>query len=172
MDKSICDFDDFEIDGSNYNYKIKNFNSIDLTEIKEYLLGLPEIYFTYLKVVEGTKIEKVLWDYYLEEDLYDLILLLNNREMIFDMPYSYDVVSSKVDTQLLDYEFKVFGNTIGELSPQARERLRKKLDDQYSENNNKFVYLKAIKRTYINTVRRTIAEIIETQKEMYSIVEE
>ena len=87
------------------------------------------------------------------------------------MPYSYDVILNAIDRSISEYEYRVFGNFKKELSEKSNKRLREKLDADYTEKNQKFLYLKVIKREYINEVKRRIYEEIETQKEMYSMIE-
>lgn len=167
MNKDLLNFDNFIIN----DFSITNYNSIDLSEIKNYLNGLPNSWFKYLKIHEGAKIEKVLFDYYNTDDFYDLILFLNNRDMVFDMPYSYDVIIDAVEKDINEYQYKVFGNTVEQLSEKAYEHLKNKLDKHYSSNNEKFIYLRIITSDKIDTVRRKIQNILTTQKEMYSIIE-
>lgn len=170
--KNILDFGSFDIDVAYKTFKVTNYNSVDLTQVKKMLDGLNKDYFVWLKVNEGDKIEKVLFDYYKTSDYYDLILLVNNREMMFGMPYSYDVVLNAVDVDIQNYEYKVFGNLKESLSEKSKNRLVEKIDNQYTSDNKQFLYLKVIKNEHINYVKRKIIDMINTQKDMYSILEQ
>lgn len=172
MNKELFDLDTFKLQNLENSYEVFNYNSINLSEIKVYLNSLDKNYFVWLKLNEGDTIEKVLHDYYANEDLYDLILLLNDRDMLFGMPYSYDVILNAINNDIQNYEYKVFGNIKNGLSEIAISKLKEKLDNEYSENNQKYLYLKVIKLDYINEVRKTVADIIETQKDMYSLLDE
>lgn len=172
MNKELFDLDTFKLQNLENSYEVFNYNSINLSEIKVYLNSLDKNYFVWLKLNEGDTIEKVLHDYYANEDLYDLILLLNDRDMLFGMPYSYDVILNAINNDIQNYEYKVFGNIKNGLSEIATSKLKEKLDNEYSENNQKYLYLKVIKLDYINEVRKTVADIIETQKDMYSLLDE
>ena len=108
--KNILDFGSFDIDVAYKTFKVTNYNSVDLAQVKKMLDELDKDYFVWLKVNEGDKIEKVLFDYYKTSDYYDLILLVNSREMVFGMPYSYDVVLNAVDVDIQNYEYKVFSS--------------------------------------------------------------
>ena len=170
--KNILDFGSFDIDVAYKTFKVTNYNSVDLTQVKKMLDGLDKDYFVWLKVNEGDKIEKVLFDYYKTSDYYDLILLVNSREMVFGMPYSYDVVLNAVDVDIQNYEYKVFGSLKESLSEKSKSRLVEKIDDQYTSDNKQFLYLKVIKNEHINYVKRKIIDMINTQKDMYSILEQ
>ena len=171
MKETLMKYDDFNVFNVKSTLKIKNYTSFDIYKIKELLNSLDKNYFAWIKLNEGSLIESALYDYYGDENLYDLIMFINQRDMLFDMPYSYDVILNAIDRSISEYEYRVFGNFKKELSEKSNKRLREKLDADYTEKNQKFLYLKVIKREYINEVKRRIYEEIETQKEMYSMIE-
>lgn len=171
MKETLMKYDDFNVFNVKNTLKIKNYTSFDIYKIKELLNSLDKNYFAWIKLNEGSLIESALYDYYGDENLYDLIMFINQRDMLFDMPYSYDVILNAIDRSISEYEYRVFGNFKKELSEKSSKRLREKLDADYTEKNQKFLYLKVIKREYINEVKRRVYEEIETQKEMYSMIE-
>ena len=156
MKETLMKYDDFNVFNIKNTLKIKNYTSFDIYKIKELLNSLDKNYFAWIKLNEGSLIESALYDYYGDENLYDLIMFINQRDMLFDMPYSYDVILNAIDRSISEYEYRVFGNFKKELS---------------EKSNKKLLYLKVIKREYINEVKRRIYEEIETQKEMYSMIE-
>lgn len=167
MKTEFLTYDDFEIG----NFKIKNYNSFMLSEIRNYLDSLDDNYYTYIKITDNVLIEKVIFDYYDTENYYDLILFINNREMLYDMPYSYDIILNNIDKDINAYEYKVFGTLKNELSEKSKSRLVEKLNSEYIENNKKLLYIKIIKKQYINEILRKISYLVETQKELYSLME-
>lgn len=171
MKETLMKYDDFNVFNVRNTLKIKDYTSFDIYKIKELLNSLDKNYFAWIKLNEGSLIESALYDYYGDENLYDLIMFINQRDMLFDMPYSYDVILNAIDRSISEYEYRVFGNFKKELSEKSNKRLREKLDADYTEKNQKFLYLKVIRREYINEVKRRIYEEIETQKEMYSMIE-
>ena len=171
MKETLMKYDNFNVFNVRNTLKIKNYTSFDIYKIKELLNSLDKNYFAWIKLNEGSLIESALYDYYGDENLYDLIMFINQRDMLFDMPYSYDVILNAIDRSISEYEYRVFGNFKKELSEKSNKRLREKLDADYTEKNQKFLYLKVIKREYINEVKRRVYEEIETQKEMYSMIE-
>lgn len=168
MNNALLKFSDFE-----YGYfRIKNYNSINLYEIKIFLSDLDKNYFVWIKLNTGETIEKAVYDYYGNDDYYDLILFLNEREMLFDMPYSYDYILNSIDAELNNYTYKVFGTLKNELSENAKTKLTDRLDNEYSDRNQHCLYMKVIKREYINEIQRKLNEMIENQKDMYSLIED
>lgn len=172
MDNVLLKFSNFEYTDESKDIDIPNYNSIDLREIKEYIGSLGDEYFEWVKNNEGDTIEKIVHDYYHNDDYYDLILMINGRDMLFDMPYSYDIILNAIATDLQNYGYKVYGSIKQSLSDKASKLLSDKLDNDYSTKNQIFLYLKVIKIQYINDIRKKIADIIETQKNMYSLLDE
>ena len=93
------------------NFKFFNYNSIDLSEVREYLDSLSSDWLIKVKISEGTTLEKVCQDFYSSQDYNDLIMFLNDRDYLFDYFHLFDVVSELSDRNLEEYYFKAF-NTI------------------------------------------------------------
>lgn len=165
MKESILEYTNFE----EYNVKnvllIRNYNSIMLSKIRNYLNSLSEDYFVYLKVELGSTIEKTCLDYYNSSDYYDLVMFLNSREMLYDMPYNYDVILDAVEKDLETYRAKVYKDPSIKLSEKAYNELYQKLLDKYDYLNNIFMYYKVIKLGYVLDVIREIKDIIKDEQE-------
>ena len=100
MKETLMKYDDFNVFNIKNTLKIKNYTSFDIYKIKELLNSLDKNYFAWIKLNEGSLIESALYDYYGDENLYDLIMFINQRDMLFDMPYSYDVIlNAIIETQ-------------------------------------------------------------------------
>src|SRR5574344_304011 len=151
--QNTIDYNAFEMSGSTYNFNITDYTSAGLNKIRSYLNTLSNSYFVYLKVEENTKIEKVY---------YDLILLLNNKEMVYDMPYSYDIILEAIEKDIDRYRSRVFKNTFEKFSDMAYNDLENSLSEKYNKNNSKFLYIKAIK---INLIPIVLSEIYKLTTE-------
>src|SRR5574344_1282034 len=151
--QNTIDYNAFEVSGSTYNFNITDYTSAGLNKIRSYLNTLSNSYFVYLKVEENTKIEKVC---------YDLILLLNNKEMVYDMPYSYDIILEAIEKDIDRYRSRVFKNTFEKFSDMAYNDLENSLSEKYNKNNSKFLYIKAIK---INLIPIVLSEIYKLTTE-------
>lgn len=160
--QNTIDYNAFEMSGSTYNFNITDYTSAGLNKIRSYLNTLDNSYFVYLKVEENTKIEKVCYDYYNNTNYYDLILLLNNKEMVYDMPYSYDIILEAIEKDIDRYRSKVFKNTFEKFSDMAYNDLENSLSEKYNKNNSKFLYIKAIK---INLIPIVLSEIYKLAAE-------
>lgn len=166
MDKSLMNYDVSSIETPSINLNVYDYTSLNLEEVKEYLNSLDKTWFDYLKINTESKIERVVYDYYSTSDYYDLILFINGRLMLEDMPYSYDILIETSEDSVNDYILK---SNI-QISDQAKIRLTQNIEDKLSKKNNKLLFLKIIKSQFINTVVKNIKDITERQKEMLSIV--
>ena len=96
-------------------------------------------------------------------DLADVELLVFGPEFVTRM--------DAIEKDMNEYQYKVFGNTFEQLSEKSFKRIKDTLDKNYSTKNEKFIYLKVISVENIDLVRRKIQSILNTQKEMYTIIE-
>lgn len=167
--KHTIDYNDFIIEGST-NFNIKDYNSVNTTKIKNYLNSLDNSYFVYLKVEIGSKIEKVCFDYYKNTNYCDLIMLINDRDMIYDMPYSYDILLEAIENDIDRYRSKVFRNTHDKLSDRSYKDLENSLSKEYDSANSKFLYIKAIRNTMIPLVLSNIKEITKNYQNNINLV--
>lgn len=160
MDKTI-NYLNFEIFDGSKIFKVFDYNSFCLNKIKYYFGTLPSYYFKYIKLEQGSKIEKVCYDYYKNSSYYDLILILNNREMIYDMPYMNDIILSAIEKDLDEYKRKIFNDPFKKLSDKSYNDLYKKLENNYETKNLKLQFLKVIDINLMPEVIADINEIIE-----------
>lgn len=169
--QNTFEFDTFTLNSKNSTFNIKNYNSMCLTKIKTYLQGLSSKYLLYLKVENDSKIEKICTDYYGNDNYCDLILLINQRDMVFDMAYSNDIVLSAIETDIEQYRNKVFKDPYKQFSKTAYDKLYKKLSDEYYSNNSKFKYIKVINSAYISSVIININNIISSYQDNIKLLD-
>ena len=167
MKNFLLNFDTFEIGNTN----VYDYNSIDLSEVSEYINSLDKSWFEYVKVQANTNIEKVCFDYYNDTDYYDLILFINGRDMIYDMVYDNDVSIDRVENTIKEYEFRVFNNDRDSIVNNTRNKLKEQLEHEQDEKNIRFLYIKLIKKVYINDVKHNIDEIVSKQKDLFRLVD-
>ena len=168
--KHTINYDEFAIEESKSNFSVKDYNSISTTKIKSYLNSLDSSYYVYLKIDVGAKIEKVLYDYYKNTDYCDLIMLMNNREMIYDMPYSYDIILEAIENDIDRYRSKVFRNNFDKLSDRAYMDLEESLTNKYNNDSTRFLYIKAIRDTMIPVVLSEIRKITNSYQDNINLV--
>lgn len=161
------------IDYSNFDYQgfqITDYTSIDLTEIAEYLASLPKEWIMTVKLNEGAKIETVCKSLYGSTNYIDIILFLNQREQIFDMPMVFDVIEEQT-SRTVELYFMNFNSDLSFIDTNEFKNLKEQVLNDLSNQNLKNRYLTVISPTKIAIVQSKINEIIQTQKEMYSILD-
>lgn len=166
----MIDFDFFE----EQDFKITNYNSIDLTEVREYLASLnPDWLFDY-KLQEGAKIETVIKDFYGSTKYTDIIMLLNNREYIFGLPVVYDVLEDSVTQTIEDFYYKIFGDQFfykRRNEEPEKNGLKDSLNTEGLKQNLRNSVITLIYPPKISIVSQKISEILKTQKEMYNLLD-
>src|SRR5574344_1304465 len=121
--KNSLEFTSFELSSNNTTFNITNYNSMCLNKIKIYLQNIDKANLLYLKVDNDAKIEKICLDYYGNTDYYDLLLIINQREMVFDMAYSNDIILSAIESDIENYRNKVFKDPYKDFSVLSKNNL-------------------------------------------------
>ena len=133
-------------EGKDKLLKISNYKSLDILKIKKFIKDCPSEWFSYIKVLNNTNIEKIAFDIYGSADFWDLLSLINDRSPLFEMPYDFDVIEKMTEKMVSDYEKYVYKKPLPESS---RERLRNKLASKISDNNESLRIIKYIKPVYV-----------------------
>lgn len=168
--KHTISYNEFVLDNGSSHFNIKDYNSVSLSKIKNYLNSLENYYFVYLKVEVGAKIERVCFDYYNNTNYYDLVMLINDRDMVYDMPYSYDIILEAIEKDIDRYRSKVFRNNVDKLSDRSYRDLEESLTNKYNSNNSKFLYIKAIRNSMIPIVISNIKAITNDYQDNVNLV--
>jgi len=94
MKNTLLNYDKF----SSYKYIANDYTSI---------LTLPELqdttYIEYVQLDENQTIEQVSYALYGTPDYWDILVLINNRDPLFDMVYSFDIVDGIAGDKVLNY---------------------------------------------------------------------
>ena len=141
-----------------------DFKSLSFEDLKSFAESNPDAFIT-VNVDANHSIEGVAKKLYGDSSYWDLLLLLNNRDMIEGMPKSTDILADEVNSETLNY----FQNYQGNIpSFEDSEGNQKTLIDVYYENkiqqrteenvqNQTFVVLKPeYKKQFLRTTRYKI----------------
>lgn len=184
----MIDFDTFTYNNGVKDFKIVNYNSIDLMEVREYLASIDPSWLAQYKLTEGCKIEKVMLDVYGTTKYTEIVLFLNNREAVFGMPVVYDVIDDSVLQETENYYHKVFGDQFflerlkepdrddpdyskKKYFKTLRDKLKADLEQSELEDNLKKTVIVLPIPQKMSIIAAKISEILSTQKEMYSLTE-
>lgn len=162
----MIDYGVFEYNG----FQITDYTSVDYTEIREYLAGLPRDWFFTKKISEGAKIERVCKDIYGSDKYVNLVLFINGLEAIFGLPVLYDVIDERV-TRSLEVYYQRFTGNPNFTESFSYQRMKDRLQEELTQENLKSSYLTMVLPTKVYAVQARIDQIVQTQKQMYSLVE-
>lgn len=127
------------------------YNRIKILKLKSLIETLGDDWFGYQQISNNTTLEKISYDLYGSSQYWDILLLVNNRMPIFDMPYDYDVISEVGETMTRDYEERIYRkdipSTILPNGMTTRELFIKTFEDIQTENNEKYRIIKYILET-------------------------
>ena len=163
----MINFDYFAYTSESSDFKITNYNSVDLTEVREYLASLDSKWFVQYRLREGIKIEKVMMDIYGTTKYTDIVLLFNGLEAIFGMPVVFDVVDDAVLQDTENYYNRVFGDQFFLERPFQKIHGLDDFDDLSTEEQSKYrttIYLRQNLKTRIEALRNKLKTDLETSE--------
>jgi len=163
----MLNFDYFTYTSETSDFKITNYNSVDLTEVREYLASLDSKWFVQYRLREGIKIEKVMMDIYGTSKYTDIVLFLNGIEAIFGMPVVYDVVDDAVLQDTENYYNRVFGDQFFLERPFQKIHGLDDFDDLSKEEQYKYgntLNLRQNLKTRIEALRNKLRTDLESSE--------
>lgn len=153
------------------NIKIFNYNSIDLSEVREYLNSLSPDWLIKIKVSEGTTLEKICQDFYSSQEYNDLIMFLNNRDYLFDSFLLFDTVSDLSERTLEEYYFKAFGDSLYPIKENLNLPIEQTVKNDLESQNQRNSVIILIHPLFVSKVNSKIKQILDTQKDMYNLLD-
>lgn len=193
MKSSNITYSDFEYFSLKKMFRIKRYSSIDIEAIHNYIDSIDASWFEYVKIGLDQTIESILYTYYHSEDYYDLILIINYKNLLDDIPYSNDKILNDVNSDLEEYNMKLFNQGVtfnahsiepeiyvknrtdneDELQKSRRygpyQRLKLFLGYKYNQLNNYRLFLKVPKPNYIHKIIGGVRDIITTEQEVLEL---
>ena len=94
MKNSVIKFDTEEVG----DYIVSDYFSKDIDISK--FFSFDESFIDVYKTETNDKLERISNELYGSPDYWDILLLLNNRDPLFDMTYNYDIVDSNVEKMI------------------------------------------------------------------------
>lgn len=142
LKQTIVKFDERTIG----KYKVSDFTSVDLSEINTFVDNNPDL-FDWHQLQNNTNIEKVALDLYGDPDFWDILLVINNRQPLTELPYDFDVISNVVDQRIDDYIKEVY---IEDLPVLTRETMYNQYLAKQEKLNDEWRVIKIVDPSKIN----------------------
>lgn len=92
------------------------------------------------RMTDNDKIERISYELYGTTDYWDIIILLNGREALFNMAYDFDMLDESTSFLINFYKANIYSNGI---LPEERETsLRDEIEDLSDKDNEKYRFIK------------------------------
>lgn len=147
MKNSILNFEREAID----SVSVVDYKSLNLDSLRELLNN--KSYLKYIELKYNDLIENVSYKYYQNSAYWDLLLVMNNRDALFDMVYNFDTIVDIVDEITENYFQK---NYQGKVSEQFIEWYKENKKIKISNLNENNVILFILKDEILSEVIRNI----------------
>lgn len=143
MKNTILNYTKIEVD----DFIVSDYFSKKIS-IRDFLSTHPDLFSAY-RVMDDEKLENISYKLYGTTDYWDLLLMINDMNPLFDMPYNSDAIINKVQTELNTYFYFTYSH-----APLSNAARITELTTEFSENanllNEKFRYINVVKPTSIS----------------------
>ena len=93
-------------------YSVMDYKSINMNSIYDYINTLSPDTFDWYQVQDDDKWERISLELYQNTDYWDVLLILNQRNPLTDLPFSFDVISKLSEDRITEYHTLVYGSTL------------------------------------------------------------
>lgn len=138
--------DDIEGTGTAELYSIKDYTSVDQAKVRKFIDTLDSTYFDWYQLQNNMNLEKLALDLYGNADYWDIFIVVNHRNPLFEFPYDYDTLTNMVENKVSEYVANVYGS---ELSTEAYNALYENFKNELVTQTEKFRIIKIVKPTKI-----------------------
>lgn len=121
-------------------YSVSDYLSKDITELLDYIDTFSSDYFSWYQLQNNDSIERVAQDIYGNADYWDILLLVNRKNPLVDMPYHFDAVYNNAEATVQDYSDDIYGTIPDNVQAIMLEAYTKEL----SEKNESFRIMRII----------------------------
>lgn len=137
-----------DIEGGNTTetYIITDYTSVDHVKVRQFVDGLSPTMFDWYQLQNNSNLEKVALDLYGNPDYWDILVVINHRNPLFELPYDYDTITSMVENKVAAYASKVYGD---ELSSRSYDALVENYKTQMVKDAEVFRVIKIVKPSKI-----------------------
>lgn len=147
MKNSVLNFEREVID----NISVTDYKTLDLDSLRDLLNN--KSYLKYIELKYNDLIENVSYKYYKNSAYWDLLLVMNNRDALFDMVYNFDTVVDIVNEITENYFQKDYQGKVSDKFIEWYKENKKIKISNLNENN---IILFILKDEILSEVIRNI----------------
>ena len=139
-------YNNLEVDVS--DYRSLNINPILKTDFTDYTLNQ--------NVPQNMLVENISFNIYNNPKFFDILLLINNRDMLFDMSYDYDTLIDLANEITTNY----FSDYIGSMPEELFDLFRDNVLEYLNEKNTEFSNFRIVPKNRINDFQKTLESVV------------
>jgi len=125
-------------------YSITDYTSIDISNILSYVKNSDQTMFDWYQIEDNDKIERISLELYGNINYWDILMIINQRNPLFEMPFDFDTLSNLALDQVEEFIDEVYKKPLGELE---HAKMYSKWETKYIANNEIFRIIKIIRPT-------------------------
>lgn len=119
FDRLTIEMDDIENKNVSEIYSISDYTSLDKVKMNDFINSLDSTMFDWYQLQNNSNLEKVALDLYGNPDYWDILIVVNHRNPLFEFPYDYDTLTNIVESDIADYISNVYGKDLTNISYNA-----------------------------------------------------
>jgi hypothetical protein len=112
LQNSIIDFTNRINAGT---YSIEDYFTFDTRKVYEFIEACDSSdkldYFDWYQMQNDDKLERISLELYKNADYWDILLLINQKDPLFNMPYNFNTVSNMAEDKAIKYAEKINNQT-------------------------------------------------------------
>lgn len=143
LTNSVINFTDRIIETT----QLEDYFTFDLKKVLQYVDTCTENYFDWYQIQDDDKLERISLELYGDPDYWDILLIINGKDALFDMPYSFDTVS-KLGEELANRYASHISNFL-DLPQSHVDYMATIYEEKYRRENENNRLLRIVKPSYM-----------------------
>lgn len=103
LKNSTLDFTNRQIDDT----ILEDYFSFDTQKILSYIATCTEDFFDWYQMEDDDKLERIALSLYGNPNYWDILMIINDKDPLFDMPYNFNTVTDIASSKALFYANKI-----------------------------------------------------------------
>lgn len=143
LKNSIVDFTNRQIE----QYIIEDYFTFDTRKVSEFIASCDadkrREYFDWYQVQDDDKLERIAYELYKNEDYWDILLVINARDPLYDMPFNFNTLAEFGEQKAIRYAEKI--NNQYDLPQEHIDYMQAVYQNEYEEQNEALRPLRIVK---------------------------
>jgi len=94
------------------NYSVADYTSKNIGKMREYIKACDSSMFDWYHMTNNDKLERVALEIYGNPDYWDILLMINDRNPLFQFPFDFDTLTSLTTDKMSEYANDVYGTAL------------------------------------------------------------